>query len=122
MSNSGEGNQQCRATKKNGSQCQARATASGYCFGHDPSAAANRAKGGRNRSNAARVLRHLPSRLRPVADILQQGILDVRDGGMKPAQLQAMASGATALIKLVQMGELEERVRDLEKMAMATAS
>src|SRR5262249_17938701 len=119
MSNINANGEQCRAIRKDGTHCHARATASGLCFAHDPSAAENRRKGGHNRSNAARMLKLLPSRLRPVADVLQDAIEAVRDERMKPQQLQAMAAGAGALVKVIQVGELEERVRQLEGLARA---
>jgi len=106
--------QQCQATRKDGTPCRGTATASGYCFAHDPASAEHRAKGGRNRSNAARSLRMLPERLRPIADKLAAALDEVHQGTLDPRQASAMASLAGALVRVVQAGELEERVRALE--------
>lgn len=109
--------QQCLATRKDGTPCQGTATASGYCFAHDPASREARAKGGRNRSNAARSLRMLPERLRPIADKLAAALDEVHSGVLDPRQASAMAALAGALVRVVQAGELEDRVRDLEAAA-----
>lgn len=106
--------QRCPALRRDGEPCTARATASGFCVGHDPQAQANRAKGGRSTRKSERALKLLPERLRPVADLLSRGLVEVYDGDLEPRQAAAMASLAGALVRVVQAGELEERMRAIE--------
>lgn len=106
--------QHCRAIRRDGSPCQGKPLADGLCFAHSANAAANRAKGGRNRSRAARSLKMLPERLRPVANLLTKALDEVHDGTLDPRQASAMAALAGALVRVIQAGELEERVRALE--------
>ncbi|MBF6591672.1 MAG: hypothetical protein IVW57_14260 [Ktedonobacterales bacterium] len=117
MSETSPDGQRCPATRRDGTPCQAKATASGWCFAHDPAAKANRAKGGRATRKSVRALRMLPERLRPVADILGTALREVYDGTLEPRQASAMAAVAGALVRVIQAGELEERVRQLETAA-----
>src|SRR5918996_3280264 len=106
--------QHCPATRKDGQPCRAPAGADGWCIGHRPGAADARSRGGRGKSRAARAGKLLPSRLRPVAEMLESALVEVKDGRLKPSQAQAMASLAGALVRVVTSGEMEERLRDLE--------
>ena len=83
--------------------------------------AAARAAGGKAKSRARRLDRLVPSTLRPVLVAL----LDALDGvhgaedddsvpRVTPAQAHAMASLAGAIVKVYQVGVLEERVGALE--------
>ena len=83
--------------------------------------AAARVAGGRAKSRARRLDRLVPSTLRPVLVAL----LDALDGvhlaegdegapRVTPAQAHAMASLAGAIVKVYQVGVLEERVGALE--------
>lgn len=114
MSNSLADPQQCRATRKDGSQCRGQATASGYCFAHDPAASEGRARGGRNRSRAARSIKALPERLRPIADTLAGALDEVHRGELDPRQATAMAALAGAYVRVLTAGEYESRIRALE--------
>ena len=107
----------CRATRKDGQPCQAFAGADGYCIGHRPGAGTRetRAKGGKRKSNAARAGKLLPARLQPIVERLEKALGDVESGLRTPAEAQAMASLARAIVNVFQAGELEERMRDLEK-------
>ena len=111
------GAQRCPALRKDGQPCRAAAGASGFCVGHDPASAEARAKGGRHTGRAARALRLLPERLRPVADMLASALVEVHSGALEPRQASAMAAVAGALVRVVQAGEMEERVRALEAQA-----
>ena len=71
--------------------------------------------GGYGRSRAARAQKLLPSRLRPVATLLEKALQQVHDGALPPGVAQAMASLAGALVRVISSGELEERVRTLEE-------
>lgn len=111
------GAQRCPALRKDGQPCRATPGASGYCVGHDPASAAARAKGGRSTGRAARALRLLPERLRPVADMLARALEEVHSGALEPRRASAMAAVAGALVRVTQAGEMEERVRALEAQA-----
>lgn len=117
MSTTPERSEHCRALRANGSPCKGRPLADGLCFAHQANAQANRAKGGQNRSNAARSLKMLPARLRPIADLLTAAIDEVHSGKLAPAQATAMAALAGALVRVVTAGETEERLRALEQVA-----
>ena len=111
------GAQRCPALRKDGHPRRAAPGASGYGVGHDPASAAARAKGGRNTGRVARALRRLPERLRPVADMLASALEEVHSGALEPRQASAKAAVAGALVRVVQAGEMEERVRALEAHA-----
>jgi hypothetical protein len=49
-----------------------------------------------------------------IYDKLEQALQQVHDGELDPRQAQAMATLARALATILQMGELEARVRELE--------
>lgn len=107
--------QRCAALKKDGSLCQAKAVGgTDYCIGHQPDSQAARSRGGTATRKSEKALRLLPARLRPIADIIARAIEDVRDGELTPQQGQAMASLAGALTRVIQAGELEERMRSIE--------
>jgi len=117
----------CKATRANGERCKSPAVrSSGYCWAHEPGGAEARQEarraGGKAKSRAARLDRLVPATLRPVLVTL----LDALDGvhsaegddsvpRVTPAQAQAMASLAGAIVKVYQVGVLEERVEALEE-------
>ena len=117
MSNARQVNERCPAIKKDGTLCTANTSRDGFCIGHSPHAQEARRKGGYATSRAARASKLLPVRLRPIADILESALSEVHLGELRPQQAQAMASLAGALVKVIQSGELEERLRNLERMA-----
>src|SRR5262249_19117049 len=121
MSNERAPYEYCRATRANGEPCRGRALASGLCFAHDPAMNRNQSKGGRNRSNAARSYKHLPGHLRPVADILAGALHEVHTGALDPRAASAMASLASALVRVVTAGEYEDRLRAIEQSLAANA-
>jgi hypothetical protein len=106
--------QRCRAIRKDGQPCNAFAVVNGYCIGHSPAAAEARSKGGRNSSNAARLAKMIPARLRPTLDLLETAIQEVHKGTLQPQRGTAMASLASAMIKVFETGVLEERLLRLE--------
>ena len=72
----------CRATRKDGQRCIARALpGSAYCFTHDPvrqeALAASREKGGRGKATAARAGKLVPAVLRPVLDTLLLSLIHI---------------------------------------------
>ncbi|MCI0438791.1 MAG: DUF5763 domain-containing protein [Chloroflexi bacterium] len=107
----------CPAIKKNGERCTAQPGADGYCIGHSPAATEARRRGGAGSSRAARAVKLLPVRLRPIADILENALIEVHEHRLDPREGQAMASLATALSRVVSVGEMEERIRTLESRA-----
>ena len=109
--------QRCPAIRVDGEPCTAMGGSSGFCVGHDPAAAEARRKGGAATSRASRAARLLPTRLRPVAALLEAALTQVHSGELEPRRASAMASLAGALIKTLNAGELEERLRNLESIA-----
>ncbi len=114
MSDATENFARCPATKKNGERCTALAGSDGYCIGHSPSAAEARRKGGEARSDIARSAKRLPARLRPVVDLLENILDEVHQGQLDPKQAQAISSLAATMVKVVSLGDIEERLRDVE--------
>ena len=110
----------CAGTKRYGDPCTATTvTASGFCFAHDPDRAGERIearrKGGQNRSNAARLGGLVPPRLLATFDTLEQLLGELHDGRVEPRVATAMAAVAGAMTRVLSVGELEQRLRDLEE-------
>jgi hypothetical protein len=108
----------CSATRKRDNQpCTRPALENGLCFYHGPQAQAGRRLGGKGKSNAARSLKLLPARLVPIFERLLLVFEQLDAGEYDRQQATAMASVASVLIKVVNAGELEERMRVIERMA-----
>lgn len=107
--------QRCSAIRRDGAPCTAQAGASGYCIGHDHGAQEARRKGGYGKSRAERARKLLPARLRPVATMLEDALREVYRGELDSRQAHAMASLAGALVRVITAGEMEERLRSLER-------
>ena len=114
----------CRAQRRDGTACQAKAGPSGYCIGHQPGAAEAHRKGGAATSTRAKAERLLPSFLRPVVDELLQAFREVHAGTLDPKAGAAMAGLARALIAALiaafSAGMLEERLQAVEAAAERT--
>jgi hypothetical protein len=115
----------CRATRKDGAPCTARALPElAYCFAHDPgrqdSLKASREKGGRGKATAARAGKLVPAVLRPVLDTLLAAVGEVKAGTLTTQQAGALSSLAGAIVKVYQVGTLEERLTALEAAQGAT--
>lgn len=114
--------QQCSAIKKNGERCSIRRVFAddGLCFYHSPLTADERAKGrqagGAGTSSASRALKLMPARLRPIFERLEHVFEQLDAGEYDRQQATAMASVASVLVKIVQVGEIEERTRELERI------
>ncbi len=109
----------CAGAKADGLGCNARPqSGSRWCFAHDLERAQERtearARGGQNRSNAARLGNLCPPRLVATYDLLEQALREVHEGSLDPKQASAMASLAGAMTRVLTTGELEQRLRDLE--------
>ena len=110
----------CQATRRDGEPCSAKATNGDYCVGHAPHLEAKRQEarreGGRNKATSRRLEKLGPGRLSPVAALLETAIKEVHDGDLDPKKASAMATLAGALSRIVSAGEVEERLRELERI------
>jgi hypothetical protein len=116
MSDTGENGQRCAAVRKrDGQACGALALkGSAYCMAHDPRSSEWRVLGGKASSNANRALKLLPARLVPIFERLLR-VFEQLDAGTYDRQVAtAMATVAGTLMRIVQAGELEERMRTIE--------
>ncbi|HEX9412228.1 MAG TPA: hypothetical protein VF916_01880 [Ktedonobacterales bacterium] len=108
----------CVALTKAGQPCRAFAsTPDGRCMLHGPRASELHVLGGKATSNANRSLKLLPARLVPIFERLLRVFEQLDAGEYDRQQATAMASVASVLIKVVNAGELEERMRVIERMA-----
>lgn len=116
---------ECRGVRADGDRCRSAVVgASGWCFAHDPDLEAERAaareRGGQASSNVARLRRHFePSTLGPIFDQLKEALRQVHSGELSPAQASAMASLARAMVVLIEAGQFEERLEELERRITA---
>jgi hypothetical protein len=119
MSNANDIPLHCPALTKAGKQCGGKPTASGYCVAHSPQASEKRAMGGHAHSNASRATKLLPARLAPIVARLEQVFADLGDGKLdeRIKVALAMATVATTIGRLIQAGEYEERLREVEQLA-----
>jgi hypothetical protein len=109
----------CAGVRKDGQPCQGPVLDGGaYCFTHDPTRAAARQaarqRGGHNRGAITRLRGLVPPRLLPIFDLLETALGEVHDGTLAPAQAAAMAALARAMVAVLQAGEVEQRLRELE--------
>jgi hypothetical protein len=112
----------CRATKPDGSSCQAAALpGSDFCFFHDPDRADERreanAAGGRQGKmktlDAAAPDIKVES-CQDVVRLISETINQVRRGQLDPRVANAIGYLANVLIKAVEQGDMEKRLEDLE--------
>ena len=116
----------CKATRANGERCKSPAVrSSGYCWAHDPGGAEARQEarreGGRAKSRARRLDRLMSATLRPVVGLLLDALEEVHAGALPPNRATAMAALASAVSRVYQVAELEQRVEALEAAAADTA-
>jgi hypothetical protein len=114
----------CAGTRKDGQPCGAYALPGGdFCLAHDPARVdevrAARERGGQGKANAARAGKLIPATLRPVLDGLLAAFADVRKGELDPRTGTALGSIAGAIVKVYQIGALEERVQAMEQYIAA---
>lgn len=115
---------QCKALRKDGKSCTVKAVqANGYCVMHDPARATQlagiRAAGGRAKSNTIRTVKALPANMQDVAALLLRSLSAVEADEMKPGQAQAIAALAGAYVRVVDAGELQAGIRDLQEQVAA---
>jgi hypothetical protein len=94
------------------------------CRWHHPDLEAQRAeerrKGGAARSNAARARKALAGDIRDMGDVkarLMSALAKVEAGELESGPANAMANLARAIATIVQVGELEDRIQELESRA-----
>jgi len=109
----------CRARRKDGQRCNTRVrSGTTYCFVHAPELTAERQaareRGGRGKATAARAGKLVPAVLRPVLDTLLAAVGEVKAGTLTTQQAGALSSLAGAIVKVYQVGTLEERLTALE--------
>ena len=112
--------QTCQATRKDGQPCTAGVVGDAcFCFAHDPALQGKREqarqRGGQNRATSKRLAKLMPARLLPVFERLEQAMEETHSGELEPKQAQAMAALARAMAAVLQVGELEQRLRLLEE-------
>ena len=118
----------CRAKKPDGSSCQAAALpGSDFCFFHDPDRADERQAarsfgGSRNRMktlDAAAPDIKIES-CQDVVRLISETINQVRKGDIDPRIANAIGYLSNVLIKAAEMGDLEDRIEDLEAAVKKT--
>ena len=108
----------CVAQRSDGEACSGRPVqGTDRCFAHHPEAREWRRKGGRRSSNAARAASRLSPDLAAVSRMLFDTLGEVHDGTLGPRQATAMSTVSAALIRVIEHGLFEERVRRLEEAA-----
>ena len=97
----------CPATKRNGEVCgSARVSVSGYCFAHDPEAAAWRAKGGRSSSKRMRAMKRLrEAGMGHLLDTLEESLDGLRSGEEDKGDARAKARVAEAILRVADWSE-----------------
>ena len=66
-------------------------------------------------SNVARLNKMIPIRLKPTLELLETAIKQVHSETLQPSQGMAMASLASAVVKVLESGIMEERLSRLEE-------
>ena len=114
----------CKGVKKDGTPCQGQGQDKyeGFCIAHAPKDITDewRTRGGQNSSNAARSRKHIPEPFDGIIQELRQGLSEVREGKLRPSQLNAMCNGARAIAQLVNLSNEEiDLIRNQEIEAAA---
>ncbi len=120
----------CSALRKDNQPCQAPAVRflpdfdssggrRGFCVSHDPTrdpeeARADRARGGRNRSNLARLLKAAPSDSRTLLATLYAAVAETRSGELPASNARAIAALASAAVQVLEAVELQQKLAELE--------
>jgi hypothetical protein len=115
----------CLGTTKDGKPCGAKPLpGSELCPWHDPAWAERRQewskRGGKGKSNEARARKRLSGELRDMGDVkarLMSALAKVEAGELESGPANAMANLARAIATIVQVGELEDRIQELESRA-----
>jgi hypothetical protein len=121
----GDTQRRCKGVRKDGKLCHGWAVAgSEYCLAHSPDHAQKRmeacALGGSNHAKIVQLKRLCPPRLLLVYSKLEEALAQVHDGTLEPRQASAMAALAQAMVRVLMTGELEQRVRKLERASQGS--
>lgn len=115
------GERQCVGRKKDGTKCGSFGGPTGFCYAHNPEISTeekrrNAVIGGMSRKSSRwrRARDLMPPRLLPAVTRIERAIEDVESGRLAPARGQAMASLMNSLVRAIQAGEMEGRLRELE--------
>lgn len=119
-------NNQCKFTKSDNNQCQAFAIeGSEYCFSHCPKPEVKQAKhqavvdGGKSESYKKLELNLEPVLLRDANDVilfLNTVINELRGGQIPPKLASCCGFLVNQLLRAIEIGSLEEKVKTLEKI------
>jgi len=100
-----------QSVKQDGSPCRGQGLPQfdGLCIGHAPRDQVFewRRRGGKSSSTAARSRRSLPEPYEGVIQELRQGLSEVREGEITPAQFNAMCNGVRALAQIHRLADEE---------------
>ncbi|MDP9352476.1 MAG: DUF5763 domain-containing protein, partial [Chloroflexota bacterium] len=111
----------CKAPRSDGTPCKAAPTQSGYCWAHDPELRAKamdaRRRGGANRANTVRAAKRIPRDMSDLVKRLLEAIDAVERGDLDHRRATAMASLAGAACRVHEVGEMEQRLAELEERA-----
>jgi len=115
------GRPRCQGVRLSGGRCRSFAGYSGWCGAHDPNGIDERMKKAHPiRGPGNRLVRMMPPRLRPVFEDLVTAMQDVVTGKISPSQASALAALATASVRVLMSGEMEERLRALDAATAAS--
>ena len=108
-------NRYCQAIKLDGTPCHAWGSkTTGLCPVHSPNAHEIQVSGGKSKNKAHMLESRLDKRLKPILDLLADSIRQCHEGTLPPARATAMASLATALIKVTEFAQYGDRLEQLE--------
>lgn len=109
------GRPRCHGVRNAGGRCQGFAGKSGYCWTHDPTTTREvRHEARMQHGPGNRLVKLMPPRLRPVFEDLVEAMKDLRAGRITPSQATALSALATASVRVLMSGELEERLRAID--------
>ena len=117
----------CKGIRKDGSPCQGNGLDQydGYCIAHGPPADQAhqwRSQGGKNSSTAARLDKRIPENLKQAIELVQDCMIQVKEGKMTPAACNAICRGAQTLIALLRRSDEEMDLIRTEEIQVAAAA
>lgn len=115
----------CVAMRADGTPCRGFAVhfpqpGAGYCYAHSPlrdaeTARRERRKGGEQRSNRARALKHAPADLKGLLASLYAASERLQTGELSPAQANSLSNIAAAAVRVVEVVEIEREMAELRE-------
>ncbi len=89
-----------------------------HCFAHDEAnrqrANEARRRGGHGKANTARARKRMGAELQDIVKMVEAALGGVYKGSLTPQQGSAIASLAGAWVRIHELGEVEQRIADLE--------